>query len=177
MAEAKPTINPLFLREEDLRQGMELLFYAYRDFTSEADTMLAALALGRAHHRVLYFVGRNPGLTVSDLMHILRVTKQSLNRVLAELLRQQLVVQHPGRQDRRQRLLFLTAEGVNLEKRLFDVQRGRLMQAYRLAGAQAVEGFRQVLQGISTPLTDAPPPANPSLSLSSPLPLLRPHDR
>jgi DNA-binding MarR family transcriptional regulator len=75
MPESKPIINPLFLREEELRQGMELLFYAYRDFTAEPDAMLAQYGFGRAHHRVIYFVGRYPGSTVSDLLSILRITK------------------------------------------------------------------------------------------------------
>jgi len=78
MADLKSLANPLFLREEDLRQGMELLFYAYRDFTAEADALLEQLAFGRAHHRVLHFVGRYPGISVAELLGILRITKQSL---------------------------------------------------------------------------------------------------
>ncbi len=85
MTDIKTGVNPLFLREEDLRQGMELLFYAYRDFTSEPDAILANYRFGRAHHRVIHFVGRNPGITVSDLLGILKITKQSLSRVLSQL--------------------------------------------------------------------------------------------
>ena len=107
MAEVKPLANPLFLREEELRQGIEMLFYAYRDFTAEADAMLAQYGFGRAHHRVIYFVGRNPGMTVSALLAILKITKQSLSRVLSQLVKKGLITQRQGPRDRRQRLLEL----------------------------------------------------------------------
>ena len=148
MSEPKPGANPLFLREEELRQGMELLFYAYRDFTVEADKILADLGLGRAHHRVIYFVGRNPGITVSELLRILRITKQSLSRVLGDLVRMGYIIQRPGHADRRQRLLDLTEAGQDLERQLSERQRRRLARAYREAGADAVEGFRHVLYGL-----------------------------
>ncbi|HTC17788.1 MAG TPA: helix-turn-helix domain-containing protein, partial [Stellaceae bacterium] len=105
MADIKSAANPLFLREEELRQGIELLYFAYRDFTSEADAMLARYNFGRAHHRVVHFVGRRPQMTVGDLLTILKITKQSLNRVLGQLVRQGFIIQHRGAQDRRQRLL------------------------------------------------------------------------
>lgn len=89
-------VNPLFLREEELRQGIELLFYAYRDFTEVADQMLAQYNFGRAHHRVIYFVSRNPGITVSDLLAILKITKQSLSRVLGQLVREGFIEQKPA---------------------------------------------------------------------------------
>ena len=103
MADVKTAINPLFLREEELRQAMELLFYAYRDFTAEPDAILGELGFGRAHHRVIYFVGRHPRITVTELLAILRITKQSLSRVLSELIRQGYIIQSPGTRDRRQR--------------------------------------------------------------------------
>ena len=134
--------------EEAVRQGIELLFFAYRDFTAEPDAILAQYGFGRAHHRVVHFVGRHPQMTVGELLGILRITKQSLNRVLGQLLRQGFIVQHRGVEDRRQRLLELTAEGRELERRLSEVQRARVAAAFRQAGAQAVEGFRQVLLGI-----------------------------
>ena len=111
MADIKSPANPLFLREEDLRQGIELLFYAYRDFTTEADAMLLQYGFGRAHHRVIYFVGRNPGMPVAALLDILNITKQSLSRVLGQLVRQGFITQRPGPRDRRQRLLELTRAG------------------------------------------------------------------
>lgn len=148
MADLKPGVNPLFLREEELRQGMELLFYAYRDFTAEADALLSRLGFGRAHHRVVYFVGRNPAITVTELLAILGITKQSLSRVLGELVRRGYVTQRPGARDRRQRLLELTREGVELERRLSETQRQRIARAYREAGAEAVQGFRKVMLGV-----------------------------
>jgi len=148
MADVKSAVNPLFLRDEELRQGMELLFYAYRDFTAEPDSMLARQGFGRAHHRVIYFVGRNPGITVSELLGILRITKQSLSRVLSQLVRDGFITQRPGTRDRRQRLLELTAKGTELERQLSQNQRERLARAYRQAGAEAVEGFRKVVTGI-----------------------------
>jgi DNA-binding MarR family transcriptional regulator len=140
--------NLLFLREEEIRSAQDLLFFAYRDFTNAADVVLAELGLGRAHHRVLHFVGRSPGMTVSELLSLLRITKQSLSRVLSVLLEQGYVAQVPGRVDRRQRLLTLTPSGQALERRLFERQRERLVAAYREAGATAVDGFRRVMRGI-----------------------------
>ncbi|MEX2009115.1 MAG: MarR family transcriptional regulator [Dongiaceae bacterium] len=148
MTDLKALANPLFLREEDLRQGMELLFYAYRDFTAEPDAILGRYGFGRAHHRVIYFVGRNPSITVSALLDILKVTKQSLSRVLGQLVRQGFVAQRPGARDRRQRLLQLTAKGAELERLLSEGQRARIAGAYRAAGAEAVDGFRKVLLGM-----------------------------
>ncbi len=171
MADVKSPVNPLFLREEDLRQAIELLFYAYRDFTAEPDAILAELGLGRAHHRVIYFVGRHPRMTVSELLRILRITKQSLSRVLGDLVRQGFVAQHQGTRDRRQRLLELTDKGRDMERRLSETQRQRIARAYRSAGAEAVEGFRKVMIGIidegnrKQVLTDwgeRPPPARPN---------------
>ncbi len=140
--------NLLFLREEEIRAAQDLLFFAYRDFTGAADVILDEMGFGRAHHRALHFIGRNPGITVSDLLSILRITKQSLARVLGELVTRGLVAQVQGRADRRQRLLTLTEQGAALERRLFERQRERLVTAYREAGAGPVEGFRRVLRGI-----------------------------
>jgi len=138
----------LFLREEQMRQAQDMFFLAWRDFSGSVDPVLAARGLGRAHHRALHFIGRQPGLTVTDLLSLLCVTKQSLSRVLAVLVEQELVEQAPGRQDRRQRRLSLTESGVALERLLFDRQRERLITAYREAGGPAVDGFRRVMRGL-----------------------------
>ena len=135
-------------REEAVRQGIELLFFAYRDFTAEPDAILEEYGFGRAHHRVVHFVGRHPQMTVGELLGILRITKQSLNRVLGQLVRQGFIIQHRGVEDRRQRLLELTEKGRELERRLSALQRARVGRAFRAAGAQAVEGFRKVLLDI-----------------------------
>ena len=140
--------NLLFLREEEIRLAQDLLFFAYRAFTNAADVILDELGLGRAHHRALHFIGRHPGITVSDLLGLLRITKQSLARVLSELVARGYVAQEPGSADRRQRLLTLTPEGMVLERRLFERQRDRLSGAYRDAGAASVDGFRRVMRAI-----------------------------
>jgi DNA-binding MarR family transcriptional regulator len=140
--------NLLFLREEEIRAAQDLLFFAYRDFTNAADVILEELGLGRAHHRALHFIGRNPAISVTDLLGILRITKQSLARVLTALVDEGYVAQSQGRADRRQRLLTLTAKGQALERRLFERQRERLAAAYRDAGSGAVEGYRRVMRGI-----------------------------
>lgn len=141
----------LFLREEELRLAQDLLFFGYRDFTAGADAILAELGLGRAHHRVLHFVGRSPGISVGELLGILGVTKQSLARVLTPLVEGGHVRALEGRNDRRQRLLSLTPQGAALERRLFERQRERVMRAYREAGPDAVEGFRRVMRGLMAP--------------------------
>jgi DNA-binding MarR family transcriptional regulator len=148
MADIKSYADPVLSAEDAVRDGIELLFFAYRDFTAEPDAILARYGFGRAHHRVIHFVGRHPQMTVSELLSILRITKQSLSRVLGELVGQGFIRQHPGPVDRRQRLLELTAEGRALEREVSAPQRARVANAYRHAGSQAVEGFRRVLLGI-----------------------------
>ncbi|NVJ98585.1 MAG: MarR family transcriptional regulator [Alphaproteobacteria bacterium] len=138
----------LYLREEELRRGIELLYFAYRDFTRDPDAILAETGFGRAHHRVLYFVGRNPGTTVSGLLSLLRITKQSLSRVLGQLVEEGYVKQESGVEDRRQRLLYLTDKGETFEKELFATQRQRVAEAYKKAGPEAVSGFWEVLLNI-----------------------------
>ncbi|MSO54368.1 MAG: MarR family transcriptional regulator [Rhodospirillales bacterium] len=148
MAQIKSSVNLLYLRDEELRQAIELLYYAYRDFTAEPDAILARHGFGRAHHRVIYFVGRNPGITVSELLAILRITKQSLSRVLGQLLRESFVEQRKDDADGRRRRLFLTDKAIELERLLTAKQSDRIARAYREAGAEAVGGFRTVLRGI-----------------------------
>jgi len=152
-------MHQLFLREEELREGLALMFQAWRDINRAADAVLAARDLGRAHHRAVYFIGRHPGLTVGALMTLLGITKQSLHRVLGDLLARALVVQRPGPVDRRERRLELTDAGRALERELTEAQRALIAAAYRNAGAAAVEGFRRVLLGlIEAPATGAPAP-------------------
>ena len=148
MSDIKTEDAPVYLSEDEVRQGIELLFYAYRDFTAEPDAMLVRYGFGRAHHRVIYFVGRHPQMSVSELLDILQITKQSLSRVLGQLVRQGFLQQRTGKSDRRQRLLELTVRGVELERQLSENQRRRISRAYEHAGAAAVEGFRKVMLGI-----------------------------
>lgn len=149
MAEFNPGINPLFLRDEELRQGMEMLFFAWARVSAGADQVLARHGLGRAHHRAIYFIGRNPDITVGDLLAILGITKQSLSRVVRRLTDEGYVEQRPGLQDRRQRRLSLTESGQRLEREAFEAQRALFAAAYRQTGVEAVEGFRQVLGSLA----------------------------
>jgi DNA-binding MarR family transcriptional regulator len=110
--------------------------------------MLSRYGFGRAHHRVIYFVGRHPHMSVSELLGILRITKQSLARVLSQLVRQGFIVQQTGKSDRRQRLLQLTQTGIELERELSENQRQRIERAYAEAGPHAVEGFRKVMLSV-----------------------------
>ena len=143
--------NTPALREEDLRQGIELMFYAYRDFTGEPDAILEQYSLGRAHHRVIYFVGRNPGISVTELLDILRITKQSLSRVLGKLIEDGFINQRLHPSDRRRKQLTLSDKGKGLEHALTSTQMERFVRAYSEAGDEAVKGFCQVLTGIITP--------------------------
>ena len=141
----------LFLTDEQLRKGIEAMFFAYRGFTADPDRILENHAYGRAHHRAIHFINRQPGLTVSTLLAMLGVTKQSLNRVLRTLVADGLVEARVGRQDKRERNLHLTARGASLERELSDAQRARMRAAYRNAGPAAVTGFRQVLEAMMDP--------------------------
>jgi len=138
----------LFLTDDQLRRGIEAMFFAYRAFTADPDLILAELDYGRAHHRAIHFINREPGLTVTALLDVLGVTKQSLNRVLRTLIEDGLVESRIGRRDRRERQLYLTEQGAALERRLTEAQRARMRAAYRAAGPQAVAGFRQVLEAM-----------------------------
>jgi len=131
--------------EEDLRQALELLFFSYRDFTGEADAILADFGFGRAHHRVIYFVQRNPSISVNNLLRILKITKQSLSRVLSQLVREGFIEQKTDAQDRRRRTLLLTPKGEDLETRLTKCQGDRIARAYEASGDEAVRGFKKVL--------------------------------
>jgi DNA-binding MarR family transcriptional regulator len=113
---------------------VELLFFAYRDFVADADGLLESLGFGRAHHRVLHFVGRDPGMTVAQLLDILKITKQSLSRVLKELIDQGYIYQRAGTEDRRQRLLYLSPQGDALWQRLIAPQMERFRRASTAAG-------------------------------------------
>jgi DNA-binding MarR family transcriptional regulator len=129
---------------ESLVELVELLFFAYRDFTADPDHILAKIGFGRAHHRVLHFVGRNPGMTVAELLDILKITKQSLGRVLRELLEKGYVVQEEGSLDRRQRLLYLTSWGNALHQELIAPQLTRISRALARSPGND-KAFREML--------------------------------
>ena len=124
---------------------IELLFFAYRDFVGDPDAVLLKYAFGRAHHRVLHFVNRNPGMKVADLLDILNITKQSLGRVLKQLVDQGFIVQKEGAQDSRQRLLYATAKGEALSLKLAHLQTERINRAFGELGPGAHEAARRFL--------------------------------
>ena len=146
-----PPASPLFLREDEVRRGVELLYFGYTRLTRAIDENLAKQGLGRAHHRALYFIARQPGLTVSELLRFLAITKQSLGRVLGELVERGLVETREGATDRRQKRLTLTSAGQAFEAELFDALRERVAGAYAAAGQQSVTGFWHVLEGLIPP--------------------------
>jgi len=141
----------LFLTDEQLRRGIEAMFFAYQGFTADPDRILAERGYGRAHHRAIHFINRRPGTTVNTLLTILGVTKQSLNRVLRTLIEDGLVESRVGTRDKRERHLYLTDAGAALEAELSTAQRDRMRSAYRAAGPEAVLGFRQVLEAMMDP--------------------------
>ena len=138
-AEFSPASDP------HLISFVELMFFAYRDFTREADAILAAYRLGRAHHRVLHFVNRHAGLRVADLLDILKITKQSLARVLKQLVDEGWISQRCGERDRRQRLLFVTEKGARLAAHLDGVQSRRVARALAAAGREEEEAIARFL--------------------------------
>ncbi|MEM7490687.1 MAG: MarR family transcriptional regulator [Pseudomonadota bacterium] len=141
----------LFLTDEQLRRSIEAMFFAYRGFTADPDRILATRSYGRAHHRAIHFIHRSPGTTVNNLLAILGVTKQSLNRVLRTLIEDGLVESRVGTRDRRERHLTLTEAGAELEAELSSAQRVRMRAAFREAGPGAVAGFRTVLEHMMDP--------------------------
>jgi DNA-binding MarR family transcriptional regulator len=141
----------LFLREHEVRRGVELLFFGYTRLTRSIDEGLTEHGLGRAHHRALYFIARQPNLTISELLKILAITKQSLGRVLTDLAARGLVETRTGATDRRQKLLRLTADGKAFEAQLFEALRTSLASAYAAAGQESVTGFWRVLEGLIPP--------------------------
>jgi DNA-binding MarR family transcriptional regulator len=137
------------IRQAALRRAIELLFFGYREFTDGPDRILDRRGLGRAHHRILYFVGANPGVSVKGLLEILSVSKQALSAPLRQLLAMNLVTLAPGEADRRVKRLTLTPEGRQLEAELTDVQMRHLTAAFDGAGVAGEAGWIQVMERLA----------------------------
>lgn len=146
IAAGQPAIDPA--STEQLLACIELLFFAYRDFTGDPDTVLEQYGFGRAHHRVLHFVQRNPGLRVAQLLDILKITKQSLARVLKHLLDEGFMTQKTGPEDRRERLLFTTTKGTRLAEKLASLQLQRMSAALEGVGPDGAAAARRFLLGM-----------------------------
>ncbi len=134
---------------------IELLFFAYRDFVGDADELLAEFGFGRAHHRVVHFVNRHPGMRVADLLAVLKITKQSLGRVLRELIDSGYIQQRAGDTDRRERLLYVAPKGEELARQLVTLQTRRFARALNECGAGAREGARKFLASMIDPQSRA----------------------
>lgn len=143
----KPS-SALFLHDSAIRRGMELMLVAQSRFVRSADDKLAEIGLGRAHHRAMYFISRKPDITVGELLALLSVTKQSLGRIMKDLVDRDLVQMRHGDLDRRHRLLRLTPAGSVLETALYEEQRQRMAEAYSFAGQEAVAGYWTVLEAL-----------------------------
>lgn len=140
-----PNGRPDGAADEDMMAFAELLFFAYREFIGEPDSVLLEYGFGRAHHRVLHFVGRHPGMRVADLLDILNITKQSLARVLKQLVDDGFIRQVEGRNDRRERRLYLTSDGNDLVNKLFDFQRQRISNALAASGPESIANVKAFL--------------------------------
>lgn len=139
---------PDVIDEVRLREAIELLYFAYREFTAGPDRILAERGLNRVHHRILYFIGRNEAVSVSELLAILDVTKQALHGPLRQLVRLELVSNEPSARDRRVKQLRLTANGRRLERRLTGTQMALLADVFDTAGAPAAQGWREVMAAL-----------------------------
>ena len=146
-----PSASALFLREDEVRRGIEYLFFAHGALWRTIDARLAEREIGRAHYRALYFIARQPGLTISDLLALLGITKQSLGRVVKDLEVRAMLTTRPGNRDRRQKELRLTDEGRAMEAAIFSLMRDAMSRAYTHAGQAAVTGFWQVSEALLPP--------------------------
>ena len=144
MADLNKLLTPLFLNEKEIRKIIELMFFSYRDFTSGPDKILEKIGFGRAHHRVVYFVGKQQNLTIKELLSILKITKQSLSRVLNQLVKEKYVILAIG-EDKRTKKLSLSKKGHELEKKLSAIQITKIYDVIKNFEENEINGFKKVL--------------------------------
>ena len=144
MADLNKLLTPLFLSEKEIRKIIELMFFAYRDFTSEPDVLLEKINFGRAHHRIIYFVGKKEKITIKELLSILQITKQSLSRVLNQLVEEKYIILSTG-EDKRTKNLSLTDKGLELENKLSTIQIKKIKKILKNANEDAINGFKTLL--------------------------------
>ena len=144
MADLNKLLTPLFLSEKEIRKIIELMFFAYRDFTSDPDTLLEKINFGRAHHRVIYFVGKKENITIKELLSILQITKQSLSRVLNQLVKEKYIISSIG-EDKRTKNLSLTKKGHELENELSTTQIKKIKNILKDAKEDKINGFKTLL--------------------------------
>ena len=144
MADLNNLISPFFLNDKEIRKIIELIFFSYRDFTAGPDQVLEKLNFGRAHHRVIYFVGKKDQITIKELLGVLKITKQSLSRVLNQLVKQGFIVVSTG-SDKRTKNLSLTSSGLNLEKELSTIQIKKIKNVINNFNQKDIDGFKKIL--------------------------------
>ena len=144
MTDLNKLLNPLYLKDNEIRKIVELIFFCYRDFTAGPDEILEKINFGRAHHRVIYFVGKKKNLTIKDLLSILQITKQSLSRVLNQLVKEKFIMVSTGK-DKRTKTLSLTKKGIDLEKILSNIQIQRIRNVIKNFDQNKINGFKKVL--------------------------------
>ena len=144
MTDLNKLLTPLFLSDKEIRKIIELIFFSYREFTSGPDAVLEKINFGRAHHRVIYFVGKQKQITIRDLLSILKITKQSLSRVLNQLVKEKYIFVSTG-DDKRTKNLSLTNRGVELEKELSNIQINRIKEIIKNADENDINGFKKIL--------------------------------
>jgi len=144
MADLNKLLTPLFLNEKEIRKIIELMFFSYRDFTSGPDRVLEKIKFGRAHHRVIYFVGKKNGLTIKELLSILQITKQSLSRVLNQLVKEKFIILSTG-EDKRTKKLTLSKKGQELEIKLSNIQITNIYNVIKNFDEIDINGFKKVL--------------------------------
>ena len=144
MADLNNLISPFFLNDKEIRKVIELLFFSYRDFTSGPDKILEKLNFGRAHHRVIYFVGKKNNITIKELLRVLKITKQSLSRVLNQLVNEEFILVSTG-VDKRTKKLSLTIKGKGLEKELSTIQINKIRGIIKKSSEENINGFKKIL--------------------------------
>ena len=144
MADLNNLISPFFLNEKEIRKVMELIFFSYRDFTEGPDKILEKLHFGRAHHRVIYFVGKKNNITIKELLIVLKITKQSLSRVLNQLVKEGFIIVSTGL-DKRTKTLSLTNKGIILEKKLSTIQINKIKKVINNFNHKDINGFKRIL--------------------------------
>ena len=144
MTDLNKLLTPLFLTNKEIRKIIELMFFSYKDFTSGPDEILQKKKFGRAHHRVIYFVGKKDHINIRDLLSILKITKQSLSRVLNQLVDEQYIYLATG-EDKRTKNLSLTKKGIELEKKLSGIQIDKIKKILKKSNETDINGFKKIL--------------------------------
>ena len=144
MTDLNNLLSPFFLNDKEVRKVIELLFFSYRDFTSGPDKILEKLKFGRAHHRVIYFVGKKNKITIKELLLVLKITKQSLSRVLNQLVNEEFIIVSTG-VDKRTKRLSLTEKGGKLEKQLSTIQIDKIKKVINKFSEENINGFKEIL--------------------------------